>query len=343
MKKKSDLTVYDIARLAGVSTATVSRVLNQNSGVNPQTVRKVNEVLTQNNFKPRWKAGGSKIIGMIPPDFDGTLAEPFCSQVVSAVYDSLRKHGYSLSLLSQNMQKNNTFGRNTFGRNHQLSGIIILSTPNNYAFCEKMLACSDEFPCVVIGKLTNDIPDRTSGFNHILANDYAAGYQLATLIARHNHRRIMIVTPYQGDVGHLHRMEGITEALKNSGISSSELSFREFRENLRQNGEQLAADLACDTHKPDAIIFTQGSICSGFVMGCQSMKLRIPDDFSVVTFADNNEFAFTNPPITTMNSPNEKLGERAVKALMAQLNQEHFRESGLIQHVFHNRHSIRTQ
>lgn len=343
MKKKSELTVYDIAKLAGVSTATVSRVLNQSSSVNLKTVRKVNEVLAETNFKPRWKAGGSKIIGMILPSFDGMLIDPFCSQIISTIYDLLRKDGYSLDLLSQDKLRSNAVGRGALGANHQLNGIIILSTPGNYTFCEELLAHSGEFPCVVIGKLTGDVPDRTSGFNHILSNDYASGYQLATLVARHNHRRIMVVTPSREDIVHLHRMEGITTALKNSGISIGELEFREIREKLHQNGEQLAADLACNVQKPDAVIFTQQAICSGFVRGCQSMKLRIPEDFSVAAFADNDEFAFSNPPITAMNSPTEKIGERTVQALMAQINQEPFRESGLIQHVLHNRHSIRTR
>jgi LacI family transcriptional regulator len=343
MEKRSVLTVYDIARIAKVSPATVSRVLNRNPNVSLKTTRKVNEIITGTGFKPRWKAGGSKIIGILLPDFDGMLADPYIAAIISVVYDLLKKEEYSMELLCPEKVKLNPHCHCSLGTNHQLNGMVAVSAPHNYKFCENLLANSADFPCVVIGKLTGDVPDRTSGFNHILSNDYTAGYQLGTLLARHNHRSFLLVTANRQDICHLHRLEGIIAALRKYGVPDDKMQIREVREMLRQNGEQIATGLACGGKVPDVAVFTQGNICLGFVRGCQSMKLRIPDDFSVATFADDDEFAYTNPPITTMNSPTAKIGEQVVQALLAQINQVTVKESGLIPHVLHNRHSIATR
>ena len=81
--KKKQLTVYDIANAAGVSVATVSKVLNQHRSVSADTAARVNAIMAETGFTPRWKSTASRCVGVILPPYKSMLQDPYCSRLVS--------------------------------------------------------------------------------------------------------------------------------------------------------------------------------------------------------------------------------------------------------------------
>lgn len=341
MQAGKELTIYDIAQMADVSPATVSRVLNRHPGINAKTREKVNEVLARTGFKPRWKAGGSNIIGVILPPYHDVLLDPYDSRILSCCFNELMDMEYSMQIICPAQAKLDATGKNTLAALNMLSGIIAVAAPPNYELCKYLLSPQNKLPAVVIGHLDNEDARKNVAENHIIADDYAAGYQSAMLLLRHHHRRFHVVSASLDDAVHRRRYEGIVAALKHYHIAESDIATLEIRDNLRQSGEQLAAELACIKDRPEALIFTQSSICTGFVHGCRAMNLNIPDDFSVVSFEDNNELAGVMPPITAIQTPTQKIGQAAVRALTARINNTECTSPGIISHALVSRHSVR--
>ena len=193
----------------------------------------------------------------------------------------------------------------------------------------------------MIGKLANtearSIPERG---NHLWSNDFTAGYQLVTLFLRRNHRRFLLVCASQHDVGHSHRLEGMCSALHDGGIPKEDIMIQEVKEYLRISGNQIAMNLACKKDKPDAIIFTNGAICCGFISGCVNMNLRIPEEFSVASFEDSTELEQLPIPVTAMHTPAEQLGLAAAKNLLMQINHQKLPPPQIIQHQLKLRNTI---
>jgi len=223
-----------------------------------------------------------------------------------------------------------------------LSGIIVVCSPPTYKFCRNLLEQSKSFPCTVIGKLNENIPNHTDYSNHILADDYNAGFQAATMLLRHNHKSFMLVLTHVIEVGHRHRLEGCLAALRQAGIDDSQISIREENGiDLYERGTQLAVSIASSTKKPDGIIFTHGAICAGFVSGCEAMKVRIPDEISVIGFEDCDELKNFPIPITVMKVPARQMGELAFKSIMAQIEHTEQPEPILVPHTFIARQSVK--
>ena len=337
----SPLTVYDIAHMAGVSPATVSKVINRRRGVNAETAANVVRILRETGFSPRWKAGTCKVVGFIGPAYPGIILDSYDSQILSQCCDELMEKGFSLQLVNPCHAADMKSFRSFLSRSEMISGVIIIANPINYEFCREMLRNSSNFPCVVIGKLddstANSIPEAG---NHLWTDDYAAGYQLATLFLRHNHRKFHIVSATLDDVGHRHRTSGIIAALKSQGIPPENITTGEVKEDLRNSGAQLAMIIACKKVKPDAIIFTNGAICAGFVTGCVNMKVRIPEEISVAGFEDASELEYLPVPVTSMHTPARQLGEAAVKALLAQIDHTLLPFPKVLQHSLCIRNTI---
>lgn len=341
MEKHGELTIYDIARMAQVSPATVSRVLNHHPGINAKTLEKVNKALAETGFKPRWKAGGNKVIGVVLPPYHDALLDPYDSRILSCCFNELMDMEYSMQVICPAQARMDSTGKNTLAALNMLNGIIAIASPPNYELCRHLLSPENKLPAVVIGHLDDgNAMDNPAG-NHIIADDHAAGYQSAMLLLRHHHRRFQVVTASINDAVHRRRYDGIMAAMKHYHIPDSDVATLEIRDNLRQSGEQLAAELACMKTRPEGLIFTQSSICWGFVRGCSAMNLRIPEEFSVVSFEDNGELENCNPPISVIQTPTRKLGLAAVKSLLALMDGREHHSAGAISHTLVSRQSVR--
>ncbi len=336
----SDLTIYDIAEMAGVSAATVSKVLNGRRGVNAATAERVNRILNDTGFKPRWRAGGQgSCIGVVMPPFGGIFTDHYDSQIISGCYDRLVAENYSLLLFNYRHVGIAADGSCRLDTSAQLSGVIAVSCPENYDFCRRLLVESHRFPAVVIGGLSEEpLADTRLEPNNIVCDDYTSGFQAAMMLLRYNHRRILISAPSLKNFDHRRRVRGIIDAI--ATVPEAGYTLTEYSGYMWNNGEQLAVDLACRKDRPDALIFTNSINCAGFISGCHAMRLRVPEEFSVVGFEDGEELKYLMPSITAMHSPCEIIGARAVETLLAQITRQPMPPNSPVSHQLIMRRSV---
>ncbi len=338
----SDLTIYDIAKLANVSASTVSKVLNGRCGVNEETAKRIQSIMKSHGFRPRWQAGGSdKTVAFYLPPYKGvTQEDDYITRIIGGCFDRLSEAGYSMQLLNP-MHLVFSGHDYHFTSSIQPCGIIAIPCVENYSLCNFLL-CDNTLPCVVIGSL----PETTTNAHpldqrNIVMDDYMAGYQAAMYLLSHHHRHCMVVTPCQRDIGHQQRCIGIQAAMATQKECICTVKELEYDCNLAKNGEQLALELACSTERPDALIFTQGRNCVGFMHGCNFMHLPLPESFSVMAFEDGEELTYSMPPVTVMHVPCNTLCDIAVNVLLAQMEDREMPPVVDIRHELIVRQSVR--
>ena len=235
---------------------------------------------------------------------------------MSSCYNSLREAGFSLQLLWRSIYHENRPFKARIGSFESLAGIIVVSCPPDYEFDRQLLEASHAFPCVVIGRLDED---SASAFPHnIISDDFQAGGELARLLLRYNHRSFCLVSASRDDHCHAQRLAGMLTALREEGIRTEKIRCLEFRDHLKSRGRRLAFELAAARTQPEAVLFTDSLICSGFAMGCRDAKLDIPRTLSVAGFEDDRELENLPQSIASVRISAEELGRQAVRSLLAQ-------------------------
>ncbi len=339
--RDNEYTIYDVARKAGVSPATVSKVLNNRRGISAATTRKIREILAETGFCLKKQASYNRNIGIVMHPSSGAFLDSYTLQLVSGCYDRIMARNYSMQFINPQYNGSDSFLKNIFRHNESLRGLIAFASYQNFDFCRQVLEHSPEFPGVVIGKLdTAQINSLPPVGNHFWADDFSAGYQLATLFLRLNHKRFCIVTATLQDRAHQHRLDGMQAALSLGGVPDDAVTVHEVREDLANSGTQLAMQIACEKNDYDAFIFTNGSICAGFVIGCVNMQLKIPEQFSVAGFEDFQELEHLPLPITSMRTPAASLAAAAMDSLLAQLNGQAMPEPCVMHHKLCRRNTV---
>jgi len=310
------VTIEDIARLSGVSKATVSRVLNEKSeGVGDETRKRIQKLIDDLEYKPNLLARGivtskTKTLGFILPD----ISNPFFSGLVKAVEDYASSNGYTVLIgntdLSLEREKNYI---STFIAK-RVDGVILTST------VEDDSSIYDRFkkynvPCVLLDRTMKNM-DYDAGV--FLDNEYAL-YIACEYLIKHDNKRIAFISGPANVSTSRERIEGYKTALIQYGI--------EFDERLIKYGNftlDSGYKAIWQLHN-EGIDFT-GVLASNDIMAIGAMKAlkelgyKIPEQIEVIGF-DNIEFAsMTEPPLTTIQQPTYEMGQKATEFLIMLIN-----------------------
>ncbi len=310
------LTIMDIARLAGVSTATVSRVLNQKQDVDPKTRERILRIMEEQGFVPNIAASGlagkrSRLLGALVP----SLTWPLVPELMRGVGEVVGSTSYELILYSitdVNHEKDRSDVIDRIVGTRLVAGLLAVF-PGASA---KHLADlhSHDFPVVLIddqGKLPENTP-------WISVDNRMGAYEATRHLIRLGHRRIAhIQGPLKYQVSH-DRYEGYCEALNDFGISLDSSLVREgdFEPPSGRVCANAFFDLPVD-RRPTAIFAGSDYMAYGAITAAEQRGLRVPEDIAVVGFDDNPLSAHLEPALTTVRQPFYEMGRRASEILLA--------------------------
>ncbi|MDR3708319.1 MAG: LacI family DNA-binding transcriptional regulator [Capsulimonadaceae bacterium] len=303
-------TIYEIAAQVGVSTATVSRVINKRRGVNKQTVAKIEQALDEARFRPRWKAAPENVIGLVIAPYSNCLADVYNANAISALCETLFAEGYTVHLIPC-IGTHQTLGDlRKMAMSHQLQGVVIL----NFHYTNDLSDLVDEsdIPHVIIGNA-----GIFGAKNHVSVDDRAGGLQAMRYLALLGHRHIGVVTASARDRGQSLRLQGVRDAAEE--IGDVRIVHRAFEEFDSETGVSAAAELMSVIDRPTAIVVTNSTLAMGFVRGCRRMGVGVPGEVSILGFEDGDELSNVDPPITAMRQPTRQVGQEAAWQLIKQL------------------------
>jgi DNA-binding LacI/PurR family transcriptional regulator len=310
------MDMRDIAKIAGVSSATVSRVINGLSSVRPATAERVQRVIDELKFIPNGSAttlkyGRSNTYGLIIPD----ITNPFFPEFIQSFEGILGDTNYNMLLAttesqSQRMQK--TIHRMLVSK---VEGIVLLASEIETAPIEA--AISNRVPLVtmdrrVVGKGLSDVcVESTSGMREAVKHLFDLG-----------HRKIGYIGGSAGPTISDHRLHSFLLAMGSAGLPV-EPEFLRIGDYRISGGESAMDELLRLADRPTAIITANDLTAIGALRVIHRRGFSVPGDFSVVGFDDIELSDIVYPPLTTLRLSRRELAETFVTALEVLGNSPH--------------------
>ncbi|HGS4478579.1 TPA: substrate-binding domain-containing protein [Vibrio cholerae] len=306
-------TMKDIARLAGVSTSTVSHVINKSRFVSDEIAERVNNAAQQLNYAPSalarsLKMNRTKTIGMLVT----TSTNPFFGEVVKGVERSCYHQGYNLILC------------NTEGDNQRMKASI--NTLLQKRVDGLLLMCStlegerldvfDRYPDIPI--VVMDWGPILFASDKIQDNSLQGGYMAAKHLIECGHKEIGCITGplirHQAQM----RYEGYKRALAEAGIAINPDWIVESDFEC-EGGYQAFEKLYERGKLPSALFVSNDMMAMGVIQAASQRGLRVPDDLSLIGYDDVHIAKFMTPALTTIHQPKYRLGKAAVDTLLYRL------------------------
>ena len=306
-------TIRDVATLAGVSVATVSRTLQQPERVSPKTRHRVMEAIDSTGYKPnllavKFRSGKTHNLVVLVP----TVANVFFARVISGMQEAAVEKGYSLLL-------GNTLGNTQIEEDYarmvqtsQADGLIQLRAHN--PFTADMHKGNDLLPMVNACEVLNDPPCPVV----TLDNRRAAKAMTRHLIDL-GHRRIALIKGPNASPLTQDRLAGYQDALREAGLAFDEQLLFNGDFTL-QAGSDAARQMLTMADRPTALFCENDETAMGAMHAIKAAGLAIPADISVAGFDDIAFSAYCDPPLTTVAQPAEEFGHTAVGLLIDVLN-----------------------
>jgi DNA-binding LacI/PurR family transcriptional regulator len=312
-------TIDEIARLARVSPATVSKVLNNRPYVSRATRERIEQVIAATGFVPsqraRWLGKRrSFILGLlIPYTSDQLFADPHLLEIMRGIEAEAITHEYNLLLSTAMAPPEAASAFSRLLRGDVIDGAVVVETIHVQPFAETL--GQQPHPWVVIGY------PRHSAVAAVHADDYGGALAAMGHLLALGHRRIGVISSGPGAYALEERLRGVASALAGAGLALDE-GLLATGDLTIESGERGAHELFSRPEPPTAIFALNDRMALGALRAARERGLSVPGDLSVVGFDDIFLSALLAPALTTIRQPGYRLGAAAAAALFRLLNGE---------------------
>ena len=302
--------IEDVARAAGVSVATVSRVLNEQGGVLPETQERVRRAVEELHYEPNLSARNlrkneSRIILILAPNF----SNPYYSNVLAGICDVSRNLGYST--LIYNTYDSNALDESlvtSLFQKNRADGMITLAVNRDDRWLTQF---AGKFPLVQCSEYVED-----ADIAHISVDNRLAARESVMHLTAQGHRKIGIVTSANRYLSSTNRLRGYLDALDEAGIAKEDqLIAYASADYSFASGKQAARELLSLPEPPSAIFCVSDILALGVIAAAGKMGLQVPWDLSVTGFDDVDYTTMFHPYLTTVSVPCYDLGRRSMQML----------------------------
>lgn len=305
-------SIRELALELGVSTATVSRALNNNPSVSEETRTRVLELADQAGYMPRVGQRFRNVVGLVYPSNPVTPEfGSFESALLTGVMKGLDADRYDLALIDIQRDRAKSESYTQFFRRKGVRGVIIRPVSPEPTIAD---AIADEgFPCVMVAD-RSDHPN--IGF--ICSDSGRDSFRAVDHLVHLGHQRIALVCHAVLDSDHRDRVEGYRRALAEHGIERDE-SIELFLPASMEGGAQAIDRLLSHENPPTAIFITNPVPTVGALHRCLELGIRVPDDLSIVGFDDSDVRSRTFPKFSAVCQNAEQFGYDAARWLTRRL------------------------
>ncbi|QGP93237.1 Catabolite control protein A [Neomoorella glycerini] len=295
-------TIKDVAARAGVSTATVSRVLNGEK-VKEETEKKVLAAIEALGYRPNQiarslKTQKTQTIGFVVPDFG-----PFFMQVAEVVEDILNGYGYSLVVCNSDENPDREKDRVRMLAEKKVDGLLVVPTSDT---AQHLIEIQEEgTPIVLVDRMVKDMQidcvlvDNVNGAYQAVEHLVTLGYRRIGLI----NGRLEVTTGEERYRGFLRVFEDYNLPVDESLIYTGDFST--------ESGYELMKELMSLPEPPPAVFVANYYMTIGAMMAINELGIKVPRDLALVGFDDMELTKLANPPLTAVVQPMQEMGEKA--------------------------------
>jgi LacI family transcriptional regulator len=315
-------TMKDVAERAGVSTATVSRVISGNGGVSKKLEQQVKNSIKDLDYRPnqvarRLRRRSTRIVGVVVSD----IKNPFFTTMVEGIESVLEENGYLLLLGNSNENPQRERQRINIFLSEDVSGIIFAHTGEDTPVYKKIQ--NTGIALVAVDRRPGDLDVDSVQ----VANEESA-YQAANYLLEEGHRRIGLITGPANISTSFERLAGYQRGLAAAGITMDGELIQAG--NFRQEGGYQAMGALLDLpHPPSAVLVLNNLMTLGALQMIHERQLDIPEQISLIGFDDMPWAASLRPPLTVIAQPVYEMGVIAARLLLGRIQAP----DGPIQHV----------
>ena len=312
--EKKTITMHDVAREAGVSTKTVSRVINNDGYVSEETRQRVRSTIDHLGYRPNRAARNlasnrSGVIGLMIPD----VSNPYFSEVVRGVQNAALKHGYNVLLFNTESKLDREREAYQFLEEHRVDGAIV-----NLPFLpreELEVMLSRQKAAVVV-----DSYPIGGGVGNVRVDFYDAAVQAVHHMVRTGRGKIGYISPINAYFTFQERYKGILAGLEAEGIPIRSEYFMELKRTTIEDNYLGAKALLINHPEINGLICFNDMVALGAMKACDEMGIAIPDQMALIGFDDIAFAALSRISLTTMRVPKFDVGVKSVEMLINRIN-----------------------
>jgi LacI family transcriptional regulator len=318
------VNIVDIAKKAGVSISTVSRVLNgkaEQFRISEKSQHKIRETARNLNYVPNQfaanlKSGKSNTIALIIP----SLSNPFFADIASEINAEVRNRGY-ITIIGDS-DENHEIENDELSqmRSRNIEGLVIAPSDQNWKSIKKLH--DQGLPVVCIDRYFEnlDIP-------YVSTDNYEGAIMATRHLIEHGHSRIACIQGVPQSVPNKLRIKGYKDAMISAGIKDYTITGDEFSV---QNGYKETKLLLQMKEKPTAIFTLSNTIALGCIKALREENLTIPGHISLITFDDHPFLDYLATPLTCITQPTREICRIAIKYLFFMLENKEIKTSQVL-------------
>ncbi len=307
-----NLTLDEIARRAGVSRTTASRVLNNGPNVRPEVRERVQRVIAETGYRPHPVAQSlasqqSHVIGLVLPRRTETLFnDPYFPRLTQGIAQACNDHDYTLALFLMQTEADEQKFYPRISRKGLLDGIVIQVGQIGDDLIAHLL--ESDLPVVVAGR-----PLHHPNANYVDVDNVGGAYTAVTHLFELGHKRIGAITGDLRTTAALDRDTGYRSALQAHGLPVDETLI--IKGDFTEIGGYEAMQRLLP-HKPDAVFIASDTMSLGALKAIYEAGLTVPQDIALVSFDDLPPATIARPQLTTIHQPVHAFGVKAMEMLL---------------------------
>lgn len=304
------VTIEQVAAAAGVSVATVSRVLNSSPAVRPQTAARVREAIARLNYTPNQAARNlrrneTRVLLALAPNF----SNPYYSNVLTGIGDLAHERGYSVLICNTAGKAENERAMLEMLEMHRADGAIFLGPQKHYAW---LADYAGRFPVVQCSEYVPQIPVPS-----VSVDNYAAAKDAVQYLLSLGHRKIATLSADNANISTEMRMNGYLDAMREAGAPvREEWITRSDPVYSFPSGRACAEKLLSLPDRPTAIFCISDVLAFSVIFAAQDMGLTVPQDLTVMGFDDIEYTTMRRPLLSTVSQPTYELGRKSTSMLL---------------------------
>ena len=315
---KMNLTIKDIAKMAGVSPATVSKIMNNYSGVNKHTKQKVLNIIEETGYRPTFSAKSlatkkSNLIGLIyAGKINVDFTHPFFNKVMTSFKQVIGELGYDVLMFSNEQFQQDNGNYLARCRHFQVDGCLIIAGEEIEEAVHKLV--QSEIPCVGV-----DLNLSGPNYSYVMTDNEKISNKVVEYLYMQNIREIAFISGKLDSTIAQQRERGFVNAMQQFGmeVNTDWIYHGDFFE---ESGYQGMKHILEKTPYPKAVFAASDLMAFGAMKAIKEFGLDVPEDICVIGCDDIDACRFSTPQLTTIRQDKEKLGKLAAHFLNDLIN-----------------------
>ena len=301
--------IVDVAKRAGVSTASVSRVISGHPGISDELRERVNVAVKALGYRPdlaarRLRSGRTDTLGLIVSD----IRNPFFTEVSRAVEDVAYQNGMRVLLCNADEDPDKEAFYLEMMRDENVSGVILSPT---LALLKSLHPANYPFPLVLVDRC-----ERDTDADAVVLDNFDAGYRLTEHLITQGCQRIVFLYGSVGSTGP-QRHQGYLAAMAAANLAPEAEPIAPRSERARE----VASLLLQRNPLPDALVASSGLVLLGIAEAVKAAGVKVPGDIAIAGFDDLPWTSLVTPDITVIRQPTNEIGQTALRLLLERVAQ----------------------